>query len=168
MSRAKGIYVIGTDTNVGKTVVCAGLTYLLESKEYNSCYFKPISSGGRETADGFISYDASFIKAVSGLNEDDEIINPFRYRTPVSPHLASEMEGLAVNKEIIRDRYSKLTEKYQYIVVEGCGGLAVPLSKDGYMQFQLIKELEIGCILVSRTTLGTINHTLLTLSLYNL
>ena len=57
-----------------------------------------------------------------------------------------------------------MAKEYNSIVVEGCGGLAVPLSGEGYMQYQLIKELDIGCILVSRTTLGTINHTLLTLS----
>ncbi|GAE88827.1 dethiobiotin synthase [Acetivibrio straminisolvens] len=164
MSGAKGIYIIGTDTDVGKTVVCAGLMYLLKSKGYDPCYFKPVSSGGRDTENGFFSYDASFVKAVSGFDEDDNMINPFRFRIPVSPHLASEMEGFAVDKEIIRDRYNKLIEKYRYIVVEGCGGLAVPLTKDGYLQFQLVKEMGLGCILISRTTLGTINHTLLTVS----
>jgi len=69
------------------------------------------------------------------------MINPFRFKTPVSPHLASEAEGFAVDKEIILDRYRKLSEKYRYIVAEGCGGLAVPLSRAGYMQFQLIKEM---------------------------
>ena len=164
MNGTKGIYIIGTDTDVGKTVVCAGLMYLLKSKGYDCCYFKPVSSGGRQTENGFFSYDVSFVKEVSGFNEDDEMINPFRFKTPVSPHLASEAEGFAVDKEIILDRYRKLSEKYRYIVAEGCGGLAVPLSRAGYMQFQLIKEMGLSCILVSRTVLGTINHTLLTLS----
>lgn len=181
MKATKGIYIIGTDTDVGKTVVSAGLMHIVLSKGYNACYFKPISSGGTETgkasfiemkeatakgidAKGFCSYDVSFVKSVSGFVESDDTINPFRYKTAVSPHLASEIEGFSVDKSIILDRYSQLAEKYEYVLVEGCGGIAVPLSKEGYMQYQLIKELGVGCILVSRTTIGTINHTLLTLS----
>lgn len=164
MTTAKGIYIIGTDTDVGKTVVSAGIMHLLLSKGYNACYYKPVSSGGIETGKGLFSYDVSFVKAVSGINEADDRINPFSYKTPVSPHLASKIEGFGVDKQIILHRYRELAEDYSSIVVEGCGGLAVPLTDNGYMQFQLIKELDIGCILVSRTTIGTINHTLLTLS----
>lgn len=161
---SKGIYIIGTDTDVGKTVVSAGIMYLLLAKGYNACYFKPISSGGSETDEGFSSFDVSFVKAASGFCEPYARINPFRYKTPVSPHLASRIEGLYLDKRIIFNCYKQLIEKYEYIVAEGCGGLAVPLSQEGYMQYQLIKELDTRCILVSRTTIGTINHTLLSIS----
>lgn len=164
MKKLKGLYVIGTGTDVGKTVVCAGLMYLLLSKGYNACYYKPVSSGGANVQSGFASYDVSFVKEASGFDEADDRINPFRYKSPVSPHLASKKEDHPIEKQIILDRYKELTKDYEYIIVEGCGGLAVPLSDEGYMQYQLIKELGIGCVLVAKTSLGTINHTLLTLA----
>lgn len=164
MTAAKGIYIIGTDTDIGKTVVSAGLMHLLLSKGYNACYFKPVSSGGTETVKGFLSHDVSFVKAASGLSEADDNINLFRYKTPVSPHLVANIEKKPIYLNVILDKFKELKSKYDYITVEGCGGLAVPLTDNGYMQYHMIKELGIGCILVSRTTIGTINHTLLTLA----
>ncbi|HEY9063266.1 MAG TPA: dethiobiotin synthase [Pseudobacteroides sp.] len=164
MKKFKGLFVIGTGTDVGKTVVCAGLMYLLRSKGYNACYFKPVSSGGANAPSGFASYDVSFVKEASVFDEADDRINPYRYKSPVSPHLASKKEDRPIEKQIILNRYKELIKDYDYIIVEGCGGLAVPLSDEGYMQYQLIKELGTGCILVAKTSLGTINHTLLTLA----
>lgn len=160
---AEGIYILGTDTDVGKTVISAGIMFMFLSKGYNACYFKPVSSGGAEIGGSFLSYDVSFVKTVSGFTEIDDDINPYRFMTPVSPHLASSTENRMINIDVILENYRKLSNKYDYLLVEGCGGLAVPLTDEGYMQYQLIKELGMGCILVSRTTLGTINHTLLTL-----
>lgn len=160
---AREIFVLGTDTDVGKTVVSAGIMYRLLLKGYKACYFKPVSSGGAYIGGDFYSYDVSFVKNVSGFPEVEDNINPFRFRTPVSPHLASSLENRKININVILDTYKELKKKYDFILVEGCGGLAVPLTDEGYMQYQLIKELGLGCVLVSKTTLGTINHTLLTL-----
>lgn len=134
MSISKGVYIIGTGTNVGKTVVCAGFMYLLRSKGYNAGYFKPVSSGGIERDGRLISYDVSFVKTISRFEETDDKINPFRYKTPVSPHLASVIENLEVDKKLIFTNYKKLAENYEFIVIEGCGGLVVPLTREGYMR----------------------------------
>jgi len=159
---AKGIFVIGTDTSVGKTVVTAGLMHLLLSKGYNACYFKPVSSGIADVGNHSGPVDVSFVKAVSGLQEAEHTLNPFSFRAPVSPHLASRMEGREIDVREIQKSLQDLKLRYDYIMAEGCGGLAVPLNDDGYLLSNLILETGFDCILVARTGLGTINHTLLT------
>lgn len=159
---AKGIFIIGTDTGIGKTVVTAGLVHLLLSKGYGACYFKPISSGMVKVGNDLAPTDVCFVKTASGLEEDERYINPFSFKTPVSPHLASRLEIRAIDMEVIKERLQYLKNRYNYIIAEGCGGIAVPLRDDGYMLHQLIQELGFACFLVARTGLGTINHTLLT------
>jgi len=160
----KGICIIGTDTGVGKTVVTAGLMHVLLSEGHKACYFKPVSSGMVSVGGAPVSTDVCFVKTASGLEEDARFINPFSFETPVSPHLASRIENRAVDTGVIKERLQLLKSRYDYIVAEGCGGIAVPLRDDGYMLRRLIQELGCACVLVARTGLGTINHTLLTVS----
>lgn len=159
---AKGIFIIGTDTGVGKTVVTAGLMHLFLSKGYNACYFKPISSGMIKQFNVLVPADTCFVKAVSGLEEDEHNINPVSFETPVSPHLASRIEGRAIDMDLIKGALQSLKSRYDYIIAEGCGGIAVPLRDDGFMLHQLIRELGFACLIVARAGLGTINHTVLT------
>lgn len=159
---ARGIFVLGTDTSVGKTVVSAGLTYLLLTKGYSTCYFKPVSSGIVIEGENFIPGDARFVKTVSGLDECDYNITPYCFKTPVSPHLASRIENISVNVDSIKEKFRYLKSKYEFIITEGCGGLIVPLTDNGYMIYHLVRDLGIGCIIVARAGLGTINHTVLT------
>ena len=159
---AKGIFIIGTDTSVGKTVVTAGIMHLFLSKGYNACYFKPVSSGMADAGNNPDPTDVLFVKAASGLKEAERTINPFNFKTPVSPHLASRMEGRTIDVKVIKESLQDLKRRYDYIVAEGCGGLAVPLSDDGYLIGNLIQDIGFDCVLVARTGLGTINHTLLT------
>jgi dethiobiotin synthetase len=157
-----GLFIVGTDTNVGKTIVAAGLINILRENGYHAGYFKPVSSGGVRHHGKIISYDARFVKAVTGLTESDDLINPFRFMTAVSPHLAAVIEQKPIDLAVINTNYAILKNKYDYLITEGCGGWAVPLTPDLYMQSELIKELGLNCVIVSRTALGTINHTLLT------
>ncbi|MDI3534459.1 MAG: dethiobiotin synthetase [Thermosediminibacterales bacterium] len=159
---AKGIFVIGTDTDVGKTVVTGGLVYLLRSKGYNTCYFKPVLSGAINEDGCLIPGDTRFVKAVSGLEEDYQNITPYIFKTPVSPLLASKMEDKPIDVGVIREKFQYLKSKYDYIVAEGSGGLIVPLTDDGYMLYDLVRELDMHSIVVTRAGLGTINHTVLT------
>lgn len=158
----QGIFIIGTDTEVGKTVVSAGLMYLLLKNSYRAAYFKPVASGEVAAGHGAGSPDACFIKTVSGFDEEMRNITPFAFKSAVAPHLASRMEGRPIERSVILSAFHDLSRRYEWIVAEGAGGLAVPLNNDGYMQYDLIRELGFSCFLVSRTTLGTINHTLLT------
>ena len=159
---SKGIFIIGTDTEVGKTVVSAGLMHLLLDK-YNAAYFKPVASGQVMLGGSYQSTDASFVKTVSGFAEDPKNITPFFFKNAVAPHFAARLEGRSIDLAIIKDTLQYLKNSYEMIIAEGVGGLAVPLNDQGFMQHDLIRELGFPCLLVTRTGLGTINHTLLTL-----
>ncbi|MDQ5987176.1 MAG: ATP-dependent dethiobiotin synthetase BioD [Syntrophus sp. SKADARSKE-3] len=158
----QGIFIIGTDTEVGKTVVSAGLMYLLRKKHYRAAYFKPIASGEVDPEHGSGSPDASFVKVVSGFDEQERNITPFAFKNAVAPHLASRMEGRPIEPSVIQGAFRELMRRYEWIVAEGAGGIAIPLNDKGYMQYDLIQHLGFSCFLVCRTNLGTINHTLLT------
>ncbi len=159
----KGIFIIGTDTEVGKTVVSAGLMHLLIKNNYNAAYFKPVASGEVLLGGSYKSADASFIKTVAGFSEDEKNITPFSFKNAVAPHFAARLEGRIIDLAIIKNTLQNLKKRYELIIAEGAGGLAVPLNDKGFMQYDLIVELGFPCLLVSRTGLGTINHTLLTL-----
>jgi dethiobiotin synthetase len=160
---SKGIFIIGTDTEVGKTVVSAGLMHLLLSNKYKAAYFKPVASGEVMLGGVYQSTDASFIKTVSGFAEDQKNITPFSFKNAVAPHFASRLEGRSIDLAVIKDTMQYLKNSYEMIIAEGAGGLVVPLNDQGFMQYDLIRELGFPCLLVARTGLGTINHTLLTL-----
>ncbi len=148
MKRGDGAYfVTGTDTGVGKTVISAALTLGL-----GACYWKPVQSGTKED-DGI---DAETVARLTGLPRERIFPSPYAFREPVSPHLAARLEGAEI-------RLSELTPPpVRPLVVEGAGGILVPLSGH-HLMIDLIQQLEIPVLVVARSTLGTINHTLLTL-----
>lgn len=160
---SKGIFIVGTDTDVGKTVVTAGLMHLLRSKGYPACYFKPVLSGANLKEDTLIPGDTYFVKTIAKLPEPLENMTPYRFRTPVSPHLAAEIENVEIQISTIQKQLHKLKEKYPYMIIEGAGGLIVPILKN-YMLYDLIKELNLPILVVARAGLGTINHTVLTVN----
>jgi dethiobiotin synthetase len=160
---SKGIFIIGTDTEVGKTVVSAGLMYLLLKNKCRAAYFKPVVSGEVDQNGVSVPGDAAFVCLASGFSEDMKRITPFSFMDSVAPHLAARREGRHIDPNIIQKSLNDLKRRYDIIVAEGAGGLAVPLNDEGYMQYDLIRELNFPCLLVARAGLGTINHTLLTL-----
>lgn len=159
----KGLFIIGTDTEVGKTVVAAGILYLLLKKGYRAAYFKPVASGTMMDGGRRMPADAAFVFAASGFREDVTVVTPFSFSPEVSPHLAARMTGRAIDREIILRALSALKDRYDVIVGEGAGGLLVPLNDEGWLQEKLIRDMGFSCLLVSRAGLGTINATLLTL-----
>lgn len=158
----KGIFIIGTDTDVGKSVITAGLVYLLRKHGYNGISYKAVQSGGIEVDGGLMSADAQFVKLVAGLDEDQESINGYCLKTPVSPHLAAKLEGIKLDKKVILKKYQDLCRKYDYVIAEGSGGLVVPLVDEGYMVYDFVKDIDLPVVIVARTGVGTINHTVLT------
>jgi dethiobiotin synthetase len=148
---------------VGKTAVAAGLMRLLLKNRFRAGYFKPVASGMTVVDGVAVSVDAAFVKVVSGFAGEPQQVTPFVYSDAVSPHLASRLAGRPIDRNVIRKSLDELKTRYDFIVAEGAGGLAVPLNDDGFMQYDLIRELNFPCLLVARAGLGTINHTLLTL-----
>ncbi|MFZ5754263.1 MAG: dethiobiotin synthase [Bacillota bacterium] len=156
----KGFFVVGTDTGVGKTVVTAGLVGALRAKGVNAVPFKPVQSGAVKGRYGLIPLDVEFYKKVCDLPPDE--YNTYALEAPLAPSLAAEISRVTIERDIILKNYAALAGKYELIVVEGAGGLYVPLSGTSFLLPDLIKALNLPLIIVARANLGTINHTVLT------
>jgi len=142
-------FITGTDTNVGKTVVSALLCAAL-----NAIYWKPIQTGTREGT------DRDTVGKLAHLSRELAIEEVYRFAPPVSPHLAARQAGVQIDLRQIR---LPQPNRNQNLIVEGAGGVLVPINSTQWMT-DLMRRLKLPVILVSRTTLGTINHTLLSLA----
>ncbi|SHJ73413.1 dethiobiotin synthase [Paramaledivibacter caminithermalis] len=158
----KGVFIVGTDTDVGKTIVTAGLVYVLRKSGINTCCFKAVLSGGIRENKKLIPGDVKLVKEVSKIHETYEVMNPYCLETPVSPHLAAKLENVQIDREKILNTYRRLSEKYEFLVAEGSGGIIVPIIDKSYFIYDLIKDLNLPVIIVARAGVGTINHTALT------
>lgn len=158
----KGIFITGTGTDVGKTVISAGIVYALKKEGYNVTYFKGALSGAIEKSGELIPGDTDFVKRFAGLEEELHSMTPYVYKTPVSPHLAGNIEGNPVNRRVILEQFNKLKSKYEYIVAEGAGGIIVPLNYEKYYVYDLIKDLNMSVIIVADSGVGTIHNTVST------
>lgn len=149
----EGVFITGTDTGVGKTIVAVGIALSLQKRGIDVGVMKPIQCGGD---------DAGMLKNNLRLKDELSLINPYYAPGPFAPTVAFKQAGLKVNPSKIITVFKTLRERHQFIVVEGVGGLLVPIKKD-YFVSDLILDLGLPLIIVSRPGLGTINHTLLTL-----
>lgn len=157
---ANGVFIVGTDTDVGKTVVSAGLAMYLLHAGVRVGVMKPVASGCRQVGNALVSDDAVFLMEAAH-NQFPSLTNPIRLREPLAPSVAAEIEGVTVSLEKIFRSYEKLSREYDFTIVEGVGGLCVPLYEQ-YMVADLIRDLGLPVLIVGRIGLGTINHTLLT------
>lgn len=158
----KGIFITGTDTGVGKTFVACGLIRAMKDLGMNVCPMKPVESGCRTRTGKLVPADTTDLIKASGVREPIDMINPYRLRHPLAPSVAAEIEGVKINRKKILSSYNRLSKKYDITVVEGAGGIMVPLYKK-YLFLDLAKDLGLPVVIVSRPGLGTINHTLLTI-----
>ncbi|MGA8366485.1 MAG: dethiobiotin synthase [Candidatus Acidiferrales bacterium] len=142
-------FITGTDTNVGKTLVSALLCAALDA-----IYWKPIQTGTREGT------DRTTVMRLAGLPRDRTIPEIYRFAPPVSPHLAARRAGVRIELKKIRMPRIATAEN---LIVEGAGGALVPINSSQLMT-HLMKHLRLPILLVSRTSLGTINHTLLSVA----
>jgi len=149
MSRGTRIFVSGTDTDVGKTVVAAALTLGLDAY-----YWKPIQSGLTP------STDTADVRRWTGLPAERFLPEAYRLREPMSPHAAAEIDGVTIDVEHI---LATQLPTDRPVVIEGAGGLMVPLN-DTDLMIDLAARLGAPIVLVARTALGTLNHTLLSIS----
>jgi len=161
---SKGLFVLGTGTDIGKTYVTGLLLKYLRDNGYNSCYYKAALSGAiRDDKNNLIPGDAVEVLNRANLDEDLNFVVSYIYETPVSPHLASKIEGNPVNMEVIKEDYKKVAEKYDYVLMEGSGGIVCPIRYDFHdktnniMLEDIILELNLNVILIADAGLGTIN-----------
>jgi len=159
----KGIFVTGTDTGVGKTLVAGGIAALLRESGIDVGVMKPAESGCRRENGVLIPEDALFLKEMSECQDELELITPYALEHPLAPGLAAELENVQIRLEVIQKAYFTLASRHEVVLVEGAGGMLVPLTSNLLMA-DLVKELGgLPLLIVTRALLGTINHSLLTL-----
>jgi dethiobiotin synthetase len=165
-----GYFITGTDTEVGKTIVTSAILRSFIKKGLKIGAMKPVETGCINKDGILLPADGMFLRDMAEMNESLDLITPIKFENPLSPLVASKIEGIDVDIERIFKSFEALKKKYDYILVEGVGGLMVPLFKEEkkktakfYFVRDLIKEMGLSVIVVTRPTLGTINHTLMTL-----
>lgn len=162
---SKGLFIVGTGTDVGKTYVTGLLLKKLKNEGKSVGYFKAAVSGNERDADGnLIPGDAVKVKAMSGIDQDVNTMCPYIYENAVSPHLASRIEGNPVEMEVVKAGYEKVRNDFDYVVMEGSGGILCPIrfdDKEIWLE-DFISEFELPCLLVADAGLGTINQVVLT------
>lgn len=168
----RGLFVTGTDTEVGKTVVAAALCAALAERGERVAAFKPVVTGTDEPAAGWPA-DHELLAAVASADQTAEDVAPYRFGPPLSPHFAAELAGVEVEPERLRaaataaawraraDRAPGSDPAPGALICEGVGGLLVPLAAD-YLVRDLACDLGLPLVIAARAGLGTIGHTLLT------
>jgi dethiobiotin synthetase len=158
----RGIFVTGTDTGAGKSVVAAACCAALSAAGTRVAAFKPVVTGVADpTAPGW-PHDHELLAHAVGSVQTGKDVAPYRFGPPVSPHFAAELEGRTVEPTVLLERARSAAAAAEVLVCEGVGGLLVPLTP-GYLVRDLALDLGLPIVVAARTGLGTINHTLLTL-----
>ncbi|MET0752102.1 MAG: dethiobiotin synthase [Pyrinomonadaceae bacterium] len=148
----KGIFVTGTDTGIGKTIISAALVCALREKE-KACYWKPVQTGIEE------DNDTETVRKLANCSTEEILDKGFRLEKPLSPHLSARLANVEITVEKI---LSFLEKDEKFLIAEGAGGVLVPLNESELM-IDLIKTLDLPILITARSGLGTINHTLLTI-----
>jgi dethiobiotin synthetase len=156
----RGVFVTGTDTEVGKSVVAAAICAALASRGERVAAFKPAVSGLDEGSEGWPD-DHRLLASVASTGQSPDRIAPYRFGPAVSPHLAAELAGVTVEPSRLRAAAGEAARGADAFVVEGVGGLMVPLAGD-YLVRDFAADLDLPVVVAARPGLGTINHTLLT------
>jgi dethiobiotin synthetase len=158
----QGIFITGTDTEVGKTFVTACLARLFIHEGFDVGVMKPAETGCPRRKGKLIPKDATYLKTVSGSRDSLSLINPYRFSRPLAPLIAAKIDHKKIHLGKISLAYRRLRERHDLVLVEGAGGLLVPLTRR-LTNLGLILKLKLPAIVVVGSKLGAINHTLLTL-----
>ncbi len=161
--KARGIFIAGTGTGVGKTLVAALCVRALKSRGLDAGVMKPVATGCKGRAGEMESEDARYLVRASGVADPMRWITPAAYRPPLAPLEAARLARRPVPVPRILQAARVLAERHDFLVVEGVGGVRVPLAH-GYETGNLIRDLGFDCLLVAPDALGTVNHTLLTVA----
>lgn len=157
-----GVFITGTDTGVGKTYVASALATELRKANIAIGVMKPAETGCRMRAGKLYPKDAMKLMNASGVHDRLDLINPYRFRKPLAPGVAALLEGKNIEPATILNAFNILQRRHAYMIVEGAGGIMVPLSEN-YLFLDLAHAMKLPVLIVARPGLGTINHTLLTI-----
>ncbi|WP_312071123.1 dethiobiotin synthase [Anaerotignum propionicum] len=157
----KGIFITGTGTDIGKTYVTALLIKKMRDMGMNAGYYKGVLSGAKNISES----DAGYVNDLAQIGQEPETLVSYLYKKAVSPHLASKLKGNPVELNQIKRDFIHVSEKYDYVVVEGSGGIVCPIRYDDEAHIfleDIIKNLELDTLIVANAGLGTINAVVLT------
>lgn len=157
----RGFFVTGTDTGVGKTVVTAALAAALREAGVEVGVMKPVETGVPPETHPEDGSDAQALARAAGVSDPPELVGPVRLREPLAPLVAARLEGREVSLAAILEAYRALRARHAFMLVEGAGGIAVPVAP-GLLMSDLARAMELPLLIVARASLGTINHTVLT------
>ncbi len=158
----KGLYILGTGTDVGKTYITALWLKALREAGHDVAYYKAAVSG----APSITESDAGYVKQVAGLSQADDTLLSYVFDEAVSPHLAARHEGKVIDRTVVNKNFCHVARAHAYTTVEGSGGIICPLyitDTELYMLEDVVKDLNLPTIVVATAALGTINSTVLTI-----
>ena len=164
---SKGIFITATGTDIGKTFVTALIVKKLRDAGLNAGYYKAALSGAEEQPDGsWLPGDAAYVAKISGMQEKGEELVSYIYKTAVSPHLAAMREGNPVELDKVKDDFAKAQAKYDYVTMEGSGGIICPIRWDEQhiLLEDVLKAVGLGTLVISNAALGSINACVLTIA----
>lgn len=160
----KGVFITATGTDVGKTFISALIVKKMRDLGFNCGYYKPALSGAELKNRKLIPGDCEFVLKTAGINADPSDFASYIFKTAVSPHLAAEIEGVSIKKDKIQKDFQDKKAEYNYLVVEGAGGIICPfnLKDEQIILPDVIKLLGLDVVIVSGAELGSINNAVLT------
>lgn len=159
----KSFFVTGTDTDVGKTYITAGLAVTFRKMGLDVGVMKPFAAGTAQKK-GFKSEDIKILSKSAQVNDPENLINPQFFKIPASPYTAWKKLKIKPKVSTILSSFKKLSKLHETILVEGMGGVMTPILKDYYIT-NLIKEMNIPALIVTRSKIGTVNHTIMTVKM---
>ena len=162
IQKPKGLYILGTGTDVGKTYITALWLKRLREAGHDVAYYKAAVSGAPSISES----DAGYVKQVAGLSQADETLLSYVFDEAVSPHLAARHEGKVIDRTVVNKNFCHAARTHAYTTVEGSGGIICPLhvtDTELYMLEDVVKDLNLPTIVVATAALGTINSTVLTI-----
>ncbi|HJJ22716.1 MAG TPA: dethiobiotin synthase [Nitrosopumilus sp.] len=156
----KSLFITGTDTDVGKTYITAGLGVVFRKMGIDVGVMKPFAAGIAQKK-GYKSEDIEILSRAAMACDPEKLVNPQFFRIPASPYTAWKKLKIKPNIPTILSSYKKLSKLHDMMLVEGMGGIMTPILKDYYIT-NLIKEMKIPAVIVTRSKIGTVNHTIMT------
>jgi dethiobiotin synthetase len=159
---ARGFFVTGTDTGVGKTIIAGAMAWVLRQEGRHVGVMKPISTGcQRRMREGLVSEDAEFLAHCAETEHPLDVVNPVRYAQPLAPAVAAARSRRRVSFAAIWRMYDRICRSVDIVIIEGIGGWMVPIDDKTFVA-DLAVRFGLPVIVVARAGLGTVNHTLLT------
>ncbi|MDH3192608.1 MAG: dethiobiotin synthase, partial [Nitrosopumilus sp.] len=156
----KSLFIAGTDTDVGKTYITAGMAVAIRKKGIDVGVMKPFAAGIPQKK-GYKSEDVEILSKAANVSEPEYLVNPQFFPIPASPYTAWKNLKIKPKIKHVIEQFKKLSLLHEMLLIEGMGGIMTPILRDYYVA-NLIKEMKIPTVIVTRSKVGTINHTIMT------